>query len=198
MTNAKQKEEAYRLRTEENMTYGEISRLLDIPCSTIKSWFSRAGMTWKDDHVSQYARDLFASKTHAVSRPFTEDEQRLLFENPYVRSVCESQIRFTQAFRDEYWQRYKNGQESKDILLAMGIDPNLLGETRRIGLHKRIAEAAANGFLTADEEDDPSALFENGVVPAKALAQMRHELAYLRQEVEFIKKILSTDEETKL
>ena len=132
-----------------------------------------------------------------MSKAFSEEDKAHLLENPYVRSVSENQIRFTQAFRDEYWQRYKNGQESKDILVTLGIDPELLGETRRIGLHKRIADAATNGFLSADAHNDSSNSFEDAVVPAKALTQMRHELAYLRQEVEFIKKILSPDEEMK-
>ena len=86
---------------------------------------------------------------------------------------------------------------TKDILVTLGIDPELLGETRRIGLHKRIADAATNGLLSTDVHDDSSNSFEDAVVPAKALIQMRHELAYLRQEVEFIKKILSPDEEMK-
>ena len=197
MRNAKLKEEAYRLRTEKNMTYGEISRLLNIPCSTIKSWFSRAGMITQSDHSGEYTSGLFAPKNRVMSKAFSEEDKAHLLENPYVRSVSENQIRFTQAFRDEYWRRYKNGQESKDILVTLGIDPELLGETRRIGLHKRIADAATNGFLSTDVHDDSSNSFEDAVVPAKALIQMRHELAYLRQEVEFIKKILSPDEEMK-
>lgn len=197
MLDPKLREEAFRLRNEENMTFSEISRRLGVPGSTIRTWFYRAQATPDGDDSQESRTERFAKKSKSISNSFTEETQALLASNPYVRFVSKNQIRFTQSFREEYWKRYRNGQETKDILSVMGIAPEILGESRIIGLHKRIAEAAANGRLSIGVENAPSNLFADGVVPAKAIAQMRHELAYLRQEIDFIKKIMSLGEEKK-
>lgn len=194
MLDTRLKEEALRLRNEEHLTYGEISGILNIRRNTVKSWMHRAASDINSDTSSKGVTMCYTQRNQGVSRSFTEEERRLLSQSPYVRIVTETAIYFSKTFSEDYWKRYRDGEEPNEILSSMGIDPELLGEARRVSLHKRICKTFSDIDPSIGNKCDSTEC----IVSKKALAKMEHELAYLRQEVEFIKKILSQGKEKEL
>ena len=121
-----------------------------------------------------------------MSRQFTVDEQAELRKNPYVKSVFESKLCLTAKFKEEFWGRYKSGEAPSEILRSMGFDPKMLGARTWTIVQSLKKELVRNGAFS-DVRFNGKAREEVN----KNDEWVRHELAYLRQEVEFIKKTIS-------
>ena len=107
-----------------------------------------------------------------------------LHENRYVKSVSASTIQFTEEFKRYFYQESTSETPSRQIFLACGIDPDILGASRiegfRYTLHKQAKRE--EGFTDKRQnnyrrESKP----EEGTVETR-LRQLEHELAYTRQE----------------
>jgi len=127
-----------------------------------------------------------------MGKKFTEEEQRELRANPYVKSVSESKLCFTAKFKEEFWARYQSGEMNSSILITMGIDPKMLGTRVWSIVQKMKQELTEKGKFTDIRQIGTSKSIEN-----KNEEWMRHELAYLRQEVEYIKKIILLEREAR-
>ena len=122
--------------------------------------------------------------------PFTREQMEHLRENRYAKSVSASTIQFTEEFKRYFCQESTSGTPSRQIFLACGIDPDILG-TRRIEdflytLHKQAKREESftdKRQSNCRQESKP----EEDTVETR-LRQLEHELAYTRQEVEFLKK----------
>jgi hypothetical protein len=83
------------------------------------------------------------------------------------------------------------------------LKPEVLGERRIKGIYAHLNEQVASGVAFAEEKRPRSP--ENSVIhkPASNKEQLvkirtlEHEVLYLRQELEFVKKIILADEEVK-
>lgn len=124
----------------------------------------------------------------------TPEEVMILKANPFVKSVTAKMIRFTVEFKENFWEEYQNGRTPTAIITDMGLDPDVLGASRINGILQHIKEAAnsGGGFRDCRQANilNDSA---DALSPSKALIHMQHEVAYLKQELEFIKKIILAD-----
>lgn len=129
-------------------------------------------------------------------KDFKPGELIELKNNPYVKSATVKMIRFTTTFKEEFWKQYQNGKPPVSIITEMGFNPDVLGASRINGITQHIKEQANSGSGFRDERQ-PSTLSENtdNLVPSKALIHLQHEIAYMKQELEFIKKIILADKE---
>ena len=129
-------------------------------------------------------------------KEFTPEELSELKKNPYVKSVTTKMVRFTVAFKEAFWEQYQAGKPPIAIVIGLGFDPKVLGESRINGILQHIKEASENdeGFRDVKKQ---SVLVEkiSDLAPSKALVRMQHELEYMKQELEFIKKIILADRE---
>lgn len=98
---------------------------------------------------------------------FTE-EIRILASNRYTYRITETTIRFTLEFKKEFLKRYKEGYSPTQIVTDLGYDASVLGKRRVEGIRDHIMKE-------------------------KAIEYIQNELVYLRQEVEFIKKIITAE-----
>ena len=124
---------------------------------------------------------------------FTQEQVRIMAENPYTLHVSITQITFTNAFKEEFWQRYQEGDTPRTILYDLGYDPEVLGRNRVNGIQNVVCNQAvsAKGFHERPQRKRLEMLEgENGTTQTH-LRQMQHRLKYLEQEVEFLKKIFS-------
>lgn len=134
------------------------------------------------------------------SRAFTQEEMDTLRSNKYTYSVSPNTISFTIEFKKEFWKRYQSGQSPREIVKALGYDDQMLGSTRLWGLQGMIRKQAKEGKFR--EGQHVSYAISNhpdysSMPDDQKLFAMEHELYYLRQEMEFLKKILRPDKDTK-
>lgn len=130
-----------------------------------------------------------------ANRSFTADELQHLKANPYTYWVTDSMISFTKEFKAEFWSRYQSGQRPRDIVKDLGYDPEVLGDMRISGIQHLIKKAAESGkgFTNAPLAGMPARrLTTVDYDPTKeTVIQMQNEILYLKQEIEFLKKISS-------
>jgi len=121
------------------------------------------------------------------SNPFSPEETQAILENPYTRSVSEHYIRFTDAFWDEFARRYLSGEDRYEICRSLGYDPNVLGSKRLEYICRTIRNSQD---LPPEKRRRPAADTKYSEMTTEAaIKAMETELTYLRQEVEFLKKI---------
>ncbi len=125
----------------------------------------------------------------------TKKEMKLLQENPYTYSVTEKTLRFTKAFKEEFWDRYQKGDKPKKILRDLGYDPDMLGDNRVISIYQTVKSEAESleGFrdFGCKKPCVPYEKYEKnkGVSDNHAIRRLQNEVRYMRQEIEFLKKI---------
>lgn len=72
---------------------------------------------------------------------FTDEEQRLLLQNPYTKYVTTNILPTTKEFKKEFLKRYLNGDRSPtQIVSELGYDPKILGYSRISGIRHHIME----------------------------------------------------------
>ena len=126
---------------------------------------------------------------------FTPEQQKELMENQYTKLVSSHYIRFTDAFWQEFGRRYLAGEDRYDICRSMGYDPYVLGSKRLEYICRTIRNAQD---LPAGKRRRPPADTKYSDMPQdEAIRAMETELTYLRQEVEFLKKISQLGKEDK-
>ena len=122
---------------------------------------------------------------------FTQEQVRIMAENPYTLHVSTTQITFTNEFKKEFWRRYQEGDTPRTIMYDLGYDPEVLGRNRLSGIQNVVCKQAvsAKGFHEWLQRRRGERSTEGGDTTTQAqLRQMQHRLKYLEQEVEFLKK----------
>jgi len=134
-------------------------------------------------------------------KTFTEDELKVLRSNPYVKSATSKMIRFSVAFKEEFWRRYKEeGQTPRQIIESLGLDPEVLGQKRIDGILIHLREQKNGGEEFRDVRRLPERRIpgdDSQLPPSKAILKMQHKVAYMEQELEFIKKTIRADNEAR-
>ena len=126
---------------------------------------------------------------------FTKREIQILKSNPYTYRVTESQIFFTKEFKEEFWRRYQEGETPRHIVEVLGYDSDMLGTSRLSGLQMNIQKQAnrPGGFTEGKGRRRQLKSELHGIdntPDANTIIRMQHEIMYLRQEIDFIKKLL--------
>ena len=130
---------------------------------------------------------------------FTAEQREYLRHNQYVASVTASTVRFTDEFKKLFYRRLHAGEPANSIFLDCGIDPEVLGHSRVKNFQFVLNKNAKRDEGFADNRK------YNYRRPAKTgdetvetrIKQLEHELAYTRQEVEFLKKLQMADMEAR-
>lgn len=128
-----------------------------------------------------------------MAKPFTPEQIEQLRSNPYTYKVTNCKIFFTAEFKEAFYQKRQAGLTLKETILVLGYDPDVLGEKRIDGISHLINKAVREGKgftegvmprVSILDEEYPDLTREN-------FLKMQHELQYMRQELEFLKKISS-------
>lgn len=135
-----------------------------------------------------------------AKKPLNAEEIAQLRSSPYVASIISGRIHFTPEFKRVAYEQLTNGKPMRTIFEEHGIDPEILGESRLYGIAYKLRQ-------NADREEGFSDLRgQNNRKPAKETREqtlaarvelLEHELAYTRQEIEFLKKIHTADLEAR-
>ena len=120
-------------------------------------------------------------------------------QNCYVVSVTKSTIRFSEDFKRLFYQRKNAGEKATAIFRDYGIDPDVLGPCRIknfLYLLNKCAERDS-GFVDNRQSNYRRPAKTGEETMEVRLKQLEHELAYTRQQVEFLKKLQMADMEAR-
>lgn len=129
-----------------------------------------------------------------ANKKFTEQEMLILRNSKYVLDVSPGIVHFSAEFKKIFWEELSKGKLPRDIVKNLGIDPNILGDTRINGLKTMIGNEVkkGNGFRDLNTYAQGC----NGYLSAEnRIKYLEMQLAYKNQEIEFLKKIVSLDPE---
>ena len=120
---------------------------------------------------------------------FSEADIEQLQENENVDYVTSREVVFTEAFKQIAWKEKQSGKTLPSIFRENGIDPQILGFKRIENFSRRLREKARNNEGFSDERKVNHRPTEKADSLEEKIVKLEHELAYTRQEVEFLKKI---------
>ena len=138
-----------------------------------------------------------SKKTH--TNPLSKREVEKLRKNPHIASVTANTVRFTEAFKELAYEKKCQGVPVSETMRQCGIDPEILGTSRVEGfsytLNKKAKQESGFSDGRSGNYRRPPKTGEETV--EQRIRQLENELAYTRQEVEFLKKLQMADMEAR-
>lgn len=129
----------------------------------------------------------------------SEEEIAELKQNPHVTSVSPRSVNFSAEFKQIAYEAMMRGENLASVLETYGINTGVLGEVRIRGMAQRLYQFAEReeGFRSqkGQRKRNKDELEEENL--RKRLQRLENELAYTRQEVEFLKKVQEADTEAR-
>jgi hypothetical protein len=129
-----------------------------------------------------------------ASRKFTKEEMDHLRACPYVLDVGPNTVHFSAEFKELFWVALQQGKRPREIVIELGVDPEVLGKTRLDGLTGMIRKDGKAGAGFRDLRTYESYLAEYTDPEAK-IKRLEQKLEYKNQEIEFLKKIVLLGQE---
>ena len=135
-------------------------------------------------------------------KEYTPKQIKELEKNPYVHHMTKHMIYYTAKFKEDFWLSYQAGNTPRIILSDFGFDLTVFGQKQIDSLTQHIKEQAlsGNGFSEGNNRKRRvpiKATKEEELSAPQSIERMQNELLYLRQEVEFLKKIIIADNSEK-
>lgn len=136
-------------------------------------------------------------KTRKIKR-FTPEQIELLAQNPFTYKVNVHRISYTLEFKNLFLARYEAGEGVREIFESLGYDTKILGDSRIYCFAQKLAEKAEAGEVLTEtpvssRQEQPVNVDYNTMPVQRSVAAMQREITYLRQQVEFLKKITELD-----
>ncbi len=124
-------------------------------------------------------------------KEYTKKELKELNDNPYTLKATKNKISHTAEFKRVFWTKYQTGMSPRKILEELGYNPNMFEQKRIDSLVQHIKKQAlsGNGFTEGSNRTKRMRIISNEEFTPESFTQMQHEVLYLKQEVEFLKKI---------
>ena len=121
---------------------------------------------------------------------FTDEQLRLLEENPYVVKASKKSITYSEEFMELYWIDYQNGMQPIEIFKKYGFDPYALGSRRRDNFTNRLKKQAAreDGFKDTRSKNSGRPSTKELSLEVQ-LERLKHKNEVLQQENDFLKRV---------
>ncbi len=130
-------------------------------------------------------------------KKYTQKQIKELKSNPYTLQVSDKRIFFTIEFKKIFWKKYQAGMSPRSIFKEMDYNLDYFGQKQIDSIVQRVKKEALAGEFTEGYSrinrikiNEPS----SDITPQN-IKQMQNELLYLRQEVDFLKKVLKTGQD---
>lgn len=135
-----------------------------------------------------------------MQRLYTAEEKEKLESNSYTLKVSASKFYPSVKFKEDFWVRYQAGISPRKIIKDFGYDLELFTQKQIDGIVQKIKKQALSGNGFSEGENRVRRLKMKAPLSdttPETISKMQAELLYLRQEVEFLKKIITTDNSKK-
>ena len=124
---------------------------------------------------------------------FTDEQIEYFKHNRHVRNVGRSFVYFNDDFKEQFWRMYhEENMLAKEILMRLGVDYDMLGRKRLEGIVQNLRKKYANGIA-----EDKRKKRQTDLMKERQTSKLRAEIEYLRQENEFLKKMVLAGKEGK-
>lgn len=135
-------------------------------------------------------------------RTFTEEQIKKLKKNPYTFKITRNKLYFTAKFKEDFWISYQAGNAPRKVMQDLGYDFSMFTQKQIDNYVQRIKREALSGEGFREGENRQrripmKATDEKELSSPQSIERMQNELLYLRQEVEFLKKIIVADNHKK-
>lgn len=135
-------------------------------------------------------------------KEYTPKQIKKLEANPYTLKVTKNKLYFTIKFKEDFWINYQAGNAPRKILSDLGYALEYFGQKQIDSIVQRIKKEAlsGNGFREGENRErriPMKATNREELSSPQSIERMQNELLYLRQEVEFLKKIIMTNNSKK-
>lgn len=135
-------------------------------------------------------------------KKFTTEEMAVLAANQFTYNVTASQILYTLEFKNIFLARYEAGEGVREIFESLGYDTVILGNNRIYDFAHRLVKQAARCNLLSETSSESAGAMQGNKnyttnLSPQSITAMQMELAYLRQQVDFLKKITALDNSRK-
>ena len=130
-------------------------------------------------------------------KKYTKKQIKELELNPYTLQVDDKRIFFTIEFKKVFWTKYQAGVSPRAILKELDYNLDYFGQKQIDSIVQRVKKEALSGeFTEGYSRNNRMKIKEpDEDISPQNIKQMQNELLYLRQEVEFLKKVLKTEKE---
>lgn len=123
---------------------------------------------------------------------FTPEQQLLLRSNPHTVRVTENTLFLSKEFKEVFYNEYLTGAVPRNILEKYGYPADVLGSIRIWVISHEIRKQ----YEKTGEFRDVRKACEPGpgndtAASEERIRQLEHQVNYLTQEIEFLKKISS-------
>ena len=127
-----------------------------------------------------------------VMSKYTKKQIKELKENPYTLKVDENRIFFTIEFKEIFWTKYQAGMSPRQILKELNYNLDYFGQKQIDSIVQRIKKEALGGEFTEGYNRKKRMKIKQpeNVDSPQVIQHMQNELMYLKQEVDFLKKVL--------
>jgi len=129
-------------------------------------------------------------------RPLSKEQIEELQKSPHILAVSEKTISYSAKFKEHVYLEYKAGKSYETILSEAGIDPDMLGARRLNSLRTCVqAEGKREAGFTDKNSRLPPRTLSAKVAKTNSgkISRLEHELTYVKQELEYLKKIYLAD-----
>jgi hypothetical protein len=136
-------------------------------------------------------------------RKFTPEQVAVLAANPFTYKVNAMRITYTLEFKNLFMSRCEAGYDTMvEIFEDLGYDTDILGHNRIYTFASRLAKQIESGEIPAEtpsaaKREKPVNIDYNTMPAQQSISAMQREIAYLRQQLEFVKKITELDKDKK-
>jgi hypothetical protein len=129
---------------------------------------------------------------------FTEEQVIALEGNPCVERVSNLSVSFTEEFKRTAYKELLSGKPIWQVFKEHGVDTDALGPVRVMKFQQFVNGCAKRGDgFRNKRKARPEKKSSGDEAAAEHFKSLEHEVAYLRQTVEFLKKTLQADLEVK-
>ena len=121
---------------------------------------------------------------------FTDEQLEALLKNPYVKSASAKAITYTDEFKAYFIAEYTSGKTPSQILRNSGFDVRALGKDRIDNLSRRFKNMSKREEGFSDMRQESSGRPSTKTLTSdEQIARLQHQVKYLKQENELLKKI---------
>lgn len=130
-------------------------------------------------------------------KKYTQKQIKELKSNPYTLKIDDKRIFFTIEFKKTFWTKYQVGMSPRAIFKELNYNLDYFGQKQIDSIVQRVKKEALEGeFTEGYTRSNRMKIKESDTeITPQNLKQMQNELLYLRQEVDFLKKVLKTEKD---